>query len=247
MPTQLTRFAAVIALALASLQACAEVSFEDRRREMVRQIENTILQTSDYTGRERFDPRVMRAMADVPRHEFVPEAMRGAAYLNRPLPIGKGQTISQPYIVALMTELAGVDADSVVLEVGTGSGYQAAILADLVREVYTIEIIEELGRQAGQVLERLGYHNVQVRIGDGYQGWPEHAPFDAILVTAAPEQVPAPLLEQLKPGGRLVIPVGPQGASQSLQVITRDTAGNFSVKDVLPVGFVPLTGGGNRH
>jgi protein-L-isoaspartate(D-aspartate) O-methyltransferase len=240
------RAALFAALTVHALHACGEPTYEEQHREMLRQIEAMAHDTASYIGRERFDARVMRAMAAVPRHEFVPESMRSAAYLNRPLPIGNDQTISQPYIVALMTDLAEVGADSVVLEVGTGSGYQAAVLAEIVREVYTIEIIEELGLTAEQTLERLGYANVHVRIGDGYRGWPERAPFDAILVTAAPESVPLPLIEQLKPGGRLVIPVGRQNAAQTLQVLTRDESGALSVRDVLPVGFVPLTGDGRR-
>ena len=180
-------------------------------------------------------------MRTVPRHEFVPAEMRDDAYANRPLPIGEGQTISQPYIVALMTDLAGVDADSIVLEVGTGSGYQAAVLAKIVSHVYTIEIIGTLGRRAAQTLERLGYQNVTVRIGDGYLGWPAFAPFDAIVVTAAPEAVPPPLIEQLKVGGKLVVPVGPEGRTQSLQVLEKEPGGEITTTDMLPVAFVPLT------
>lgn len=231
----------VVAMISASQNGCAAESFDDQRQEMVRDIEKMVRETSSYLGTDRLNERVIHAVAGVPRHEFVPAAVRSFAYANRPLPIGEGQTISQPYIVALMTDLADVDENSVVLEVGTGSGYQAAILAELVAHVYTIEIVQELGRRADATLQRLGYRNVTVRVGDGYAGWPEHAPFDAILVTAAPEQVPQPLLDQLKPGGRLVIPVGAQYSSQSLQVITRDASGKLSVRDVLPVGFVPLT------
>ncbi|MFQ5660022.1 MAG: protein-L-isoaspartate(D-aspartate) O-methyltransferase [Gammaproteobacteria bacterium] len=212
------------------------------RQNMITDIQETVRYTSAYIGKQALDEKVMAVMATVPRHEFVPERLRDYAYENRPLPIGNGQTISQPYIVALMTDLADVNKDSVVLEVGTGSGYQAAVLAELVKHVYTIEIIEKLGREAEQTLQRLGYRNVTVRIGDGYHGWLEHAPFDAILVTAAPEEVPGPLIQQLKPGGKLVIPVGNQYSSQSLQVIEKDLAGKITRHDVLPVGFVPLTG-----
>jgi protein-L-isoaspartate(D-aspartate) O-methyltransferase len=217
---------------------------ETQRRlsRMLDEIDETMQQTAGYTGVAHLSAAVRDALAHVPRHEFVPVELREHAYLNRPLPIGSDQTISQPYIVALMTELAAVGPGARVLEVGTGSGYQAAVLAEIVGHVYTIEIIEELGRRAERVLQRLGYANVTVRIGDGYHGWPEQAPFDAILVTAAPETVPQPLIDQLKPGGRLVIPVGRQGQSQSLQVLTRDQTGKLSVRDVLPVGFVPLTG-----
>ncbi|MBI1733365.1 MAG: protein-L-isoaspartate(D-aspartate) O-methyltransferase [Gammaproteobacteria bacterium] len=208
---------------------------------MLDEIADTVQRTQAYTGRQRFSPRVLEAMARVPRHEFVPVELRGLAYENRPLPIGHGQTISQPYIVALMTELADLQPDDVVLEIGTGSGYQAAVLATLVKRVYSIEIIPELGRRAETDLHRLGYANVQVRIGDGYHGWPEFAPFDAILVTAAPEKIPPPLLEQLRPGGRLVVPVGPARDAQSLQLLRKNAAGELDVEDVLPVGFVPLT------
>lgn len=209
---------------------------------MLDEIDVTMRQTSGHTGVDRLSAPVRAALARVPRHEFVPVALREHAYINRPLPIGNDQTISQPYIVALMTELAGVGRESKVLEIGTGSGYQAAVLAELAARVYTIEIIGELGRLAEETLRRLDYRNVEVRIGDGFHGWPEQAPFDAILVTAAPEKVPQPLIDQLKPGGRLVIPVGRQGETQSLQVISRDADGQVHVRDVLPVGFVPLTG-----
>jgi protein-L-isoaspartate(D-aspartate) O-methyltransferase len=167
--------------------------------------------------------------------------LRAAAYANRPLPIGEDQTISQPYIVALMTDLADVGPDSIVLEVGTGSGYQAAVLAEIVAHVYTIEIIDALGRRAAQTLERLGYDNVTVRIGDGYLGWPEVGPFDAIVVTAAPDAVPPPLIEQLRVGGKLVVPVGPAGRRQSLQILEKEPGGSVTVTNVLPVAFVPLT------
>lgn len=213
------------------------------REAMLQAIRDDIAATSSYTGINSFDPAVMAAMSAVPRHEFIPRHLRKYAYLNRPLPIGHDQTISQPYIVALMTELADVDGDSVVLEVGTGSGYQAAVLAAIVKQVYTMEIVAPLGRRAQQTLQRLGYHNVEVRIGDGYHGWPEQAPFDAILVTAAPEKVPQPLLDQLRPGGRLVIPVGKQGTVQNLQVLEKDLRGAIREHSALPVSFVPLTGG----
>ena len=193
------------------------------------------------SGPPHISKDVMEVMAQVPRHEYVPEAHRRDAYDNRPLPIGAGQTISQPYIVALMTDLAGVDDDSVVLEVGTGSGYQAAVLAALTRHVYTIEIVDSLAERAAATLERLGVHNVTVKAGDGYAGWPEHAPFDAIVVTAAPDTVPAPLIEQLAPGGRLVIPVGPNYRVQMLKVLTKQEDGSVETRDVIPVVFVPFT------
>jgi protein-L-isoaspartate(D-aspartate) O-methyltransferase len=185
------------------------------------------------------DERVLEAMRKVPRHEFVPPNLRASAYEDRPLPIGHNQTISQPYIVAVMTDLAEVDAESRVLEVGTGSGYQAAVLAELVAEVYTIEIVEPLAVRAARTLERLGYASVHVRHGDGYRGWPAAAPFDAILVTAAAPTVPPALLEQLSVGGRLVIPVGDR--AQRLEVHTRTSSG-VSVDRSFPVRFVPMTG-----
>lgn len=209
---------------------------------MVNEIRDMVRETSSYIGKKSLDERVIQAMARVPRHEFVPENMRSYAYENRPLPIGEEQTISQPYIVALMTDLAGVSEDAVILEVGTGSGYQAAVLAELAGHVYTMEIIESLGERARATLAKLDYQNVTVRIGDGYHGWPEHAPFDAILVTAAPEQVPQPLIEQLKPGGKLVIPVGRPFGGQSLKLLVKNSSGEIETRDILPVGFVPLTG-----
>jgi protein-L-isoaspartate(D-aspartate) O-methyltransferase len=220
--------------------ACAQSDWEAEREALAREVEEDVRLTSSYTGKLLLNPQVMSAIRKVPRHEFVPEAHRQYAYLNRPLPIGEDQTISQPYIVALMTDLAGVNENSRVLEIGTGSGYQAAVLAEIVGHVYTIEIIEALGRRAEQTLERLGYENVSVRVGDGYKGWPEHAPFDAIIVTAAPETVPEPLKEQLAVGGRLVIPVGPQYGEQSLQVLTKQANGELTKTDVLPVRFVPF-------
>jgi len=186
------------------------------------------------------DPRVLAAVRDVPRHLFVPPDRSADAYIDAPLSIGHGQTISQPYIVALMTELARPAATDSALEVGTGSGYQAAILARLVSKVRTIELVEPLGRSAAVTLARLGVANVEVRIGDGYQGWPEAAPFDIILVTAAPDAVPAALVAQLKPGGRLVIPVGPVGGVQNLLVIEKDAQGRTTTRSVLPVRFVPM-------
>ena len=220
----------------------ANEDYSSARMQMVNEIRDMVRETRSYIGKDSLNERVIQAMARVPRHEFVPDTIRSYAYENRALPIGEEQTISQPYIVALMTDLADIDKNATVLEVGTGSGYQAAVLAELAGHVYTIEIIDSLGKRARATLERLGYRNVTVRIGDGYHGWPEHAPFDAILVTAAPEQVPQPLIEQLKPGGKLVIPVGRPFGGQSLQVLEKNAAGEVVIKDVLPVGFVPLTG-----
>lgn len=193
-------------------------------------------------GRGIDDARVLEAMRKVPRHRFVPEELAAQAYLDQPLPIGHDQTISQPYIVALMTQLARPQAGDRVLEVGTGSGYQAAVLAELVAEVYSIEIVTPLATRAALLLRELGYSNFAVRSGDGYAGWPEHAPFDAIVVTAAPERIPAPLLEQLRPGGRLVIPVGPAHATQQLRVVEKDAQGRLHERHITPVRFVPFTG-----
>jgi protein-L-isoaspartate(D-aspartate) O-methyltransferase len=185
------------------------------------------------------DERVLAAMAEVPRHAFVPEAERGLAYDDRPLPIGYGQTISQPYIVALMSALAQLGPEARVLEIGTGSGYHAAVMSRLAGEVYTVEIVAPLGERARDVLAGLGYTNVHVRIGDGYQGWPEEAPFDAVVLTAAPPAIPQPLLDQLAVGGRMVVPVGEY--DQDLQVVTK-TAQGVTTRSVIPVRFVPMTG-----
>lgn len=228
-------------VALLAAVACAQPSFEARRAELIEEIERDVRQTSAYIGKTRLDDLVMKAVATVARHEFVPSQFRDRAYENRPLPIGEEQTISQPYIVALMTDLAAVGPESIVLEIGTGSGYQAAVLAEIVDQVYTIEIIEPLGRRAAETLEKLGYDNVTVRIGDGYRGWPEFAPFDAIVVTAAPEEIPPPLIDQLKIGGKLVVPVGSRGRVQSLQVLERGPGGEITTTHVLPVVFVPFT------
>jgi len=186
---------------------------------------------------------VLQAMLAVPRHLFVPAGLRGEAYEDRPLAIGEGQTISQPYIVALMTELLDLNGDDRVLEIGTGSGYHAAVLSRVAGEVWTIEIIPSLGERARRTLEELGYDNVHVRIADGYQGWPEEAPFDAVILTAAPARIPTPLLQQLAEGGRLVAPVG--SGVQTLQLFTK-TAEGVVKRDVLPVVFVPMTGEAQR-
>jgi protein-L-isoaspartate(D-aspartate) O-methyltransferase len=186
------------------------------------------------------DARVLAVMREVPRHLFVPESEAAHAYEDHPLPIGWNQTISQPYIVALMTELAEISPEEKVLEIGTGSGYQSAVLARLAREVYSIEIVPGLARESAERLKKLGYANATVREGDGYRGWGEHAPFDAIIVTAAPDRIPQPLLDQLAPGGRMVIPVGK--FFQELKVLSKDKNGKISEKDILPVRFVPMTG-----
>ena len=212
------------------------------RKKLMRQIENDVSSTSRYLNKKALDSRVMEAMATVPRHKFVPNTLIPYAYDNRPLPIGQGQTISQPYIVAIMTDLLEIKPSDVVLEIGTGSGYQAALLAELAEQVYTIEIIEPLYKSATKRLAGLGYSNVTTQLGDGYYGWPEHAPFDAIMVTAAAGQVPPPLIRQLKPGGRMIIPVGGAFMTQFLLLIEKCVDKTVSTRQILPVRFVPLTG-----
>jgi protein-L-isoaspartate(D-aspartate) O-methyltransferase len=212
------------------------------RQAMLEEITADVRLTSQSLNKEALDPRVLEVMGRVPRHELVPAELRAAAYENRPLPIGHGQTISQPYIVAIMTDLLKLEPGGRALEIGTGSGYQAAILAELGAEVYTIEIIADLGKQAQRNLERLGYKNIEVRIGDGYYGWKEHAPYDAIVVTAAASHVPPPLIKQLKNGGRMVIPVGSRFMVQQLLLVEKDAAGKVTTRQILPVRFVPLTG-----
>jgi len=211
------------------------------RAQMVAEIAAMARETGGETGRPRFSDAVMAAMGKVPRHRFVPALQDIFAYENRPLPIGEGQTISQPYIVALMTDLLDPKPTDSVLEVGTGSGYQAAVLAELVAKVTTIEIVAPLGRRAMRLLDELGYRNVTVRIGDGYGGWPAAAPFDAIIVTAAPATIPQPLIDQLKPGGRMVIPVGGSSDVQQLLVVEKHSDGRTTTRRTLPVRFVPLT------
>ncbi|MFQ5774044.1 MAG: protein-L-isoaspartate(D-aspartate) O-methyltransferase [Kiloniellaceae bacterium] len=226
-------------------ETAAEDSAEARRRaQMIEVIQEHARRTYSSALAPRISAAVLEAMGRVPRHEFVPENLRGRAYEDRPLPIGYGQTISQPYIVALMTDLLAPAPGMKVLEVGTGSGYQAAVLAALGIEVYTVEIVPQLGRQARARLERLGYGAIETRIGDGYYGWPEAAPFDGLLVTAAAGHVPPPLVRQLKPGGRMVIPVGPPFMVQQLVLVTKAEDGTVRTRQLLPVSFVPLTG---RH
>ena len=214
-----------------------------QRERMVSEVQAMYAETRAQTGLEAMSPAVRAALGKVERHRLVPPAQAAAAYRNHPLPIGSGQTISQPYIVALSTDLLNAQADDVVLEVGTGSGYQAAVLAVIVQQVYSIEVVESLGRTAAERLAELGYRNVQVRVGDGYQGWPEKAPFDGILVTAAAPQVPPALVAQLKTGGRMVIPVGGSNDIQHLKVLTKRADGGYDEKRVLPVRFVPLVPG----
>jgi len=207
---------------------------------MIDDIEAEVAFTRHMIGKNALDARVMEAMRRVPREEFVPQSLRSRAFANGPLPIGHGQTISQPYIVALMTDLVHPKADATILEVGTGSGYQAAVLSLLVRQVYSVEVIPTLAEEASARLRRLGFLNVAVRAGDAYAGWQDHAPFDGILVTAAAPEVPPPLLEQLKPGGHMVIPVGPAFGHQELLLIEKDERGRVHEKSMLGVAFVPF-------
>jgi protein-L-isoaspartate(D-aspartate) O-methyltransferase len=221
----------VAVVAGASCQRRPVERYDDARKRMV---EKQII------ARGIEDDRVIQAMLKVPRHRFVPEKYRHYAYSDTPVPIGHDQTISQPYIVALMTERLNLSSADRVLEIGTGSGYQAAILAEIAKEVYTIEIIEPLGRSAGQLLEDMGYDNIEVMVGDGYLGWPENAPFDRIIVTCAPTEIPEPLLEQLKEGGIMMIPVGTAGFQYLYRV--KKYMGEPETEEVIPVSFVPLTG-----
>jgi protein-L-isoaspartate(D-aspartate) O-methyltransferase len=212
------------------------------RAGMVKEIEQDVAETAARIGRTRLNDKVMAVIGTVPRHEFVSGEGRWAAYLNRPLSIGHGQTISQPYIVALMTDLLAVSPEAKVLEIGAGSGYQAAVLSHLVREVHSLEIIPELARECRERLDRLGYDNVTVHEGDGFFGLESEAPFDAIIVTAAAAFIPPPLVRQLKPGGRMVIPVGNPFAVQYLMLVEKSDQGEIATRQVLPVRFVPLTG-----
>lgn len=214
--------------------------WETSLQDMLDTIRSEAKYTASYTGREKFSERVLQAMHDVDRKDFVPEHYHIQAYDNGPLPIGHGQTISQPYIVALMTDLLDLTPQSIVLEIGTGSGYQAAILARLAHQVYTIERVPALAEAAGQRLQRLGYANVEVRCDDGYFGWQDKGPFDAIIVTAAASHIPQSLIDQLKPGGRMIIPVGLQYMPQQLLLVSKDARGNTQTKFVLDVAFVPL-------
>ena len=207
---------------------------------MIADIESEVLYTRKMIGRDALDERVMNAMREVPRDKFVPDNLRPFAYENGPLPIGHAQTISQPYIVALMTDLLNPDKNDVILEVGTGSGYQTAILSCLVNKVYSMEFIKELSEAATDRLKCIGYHNIETCTGNGYKGWPEHAPYDGIIVTAAATHIPEALVEQLKPGGRMAIPVGLPHFHQELMLVEKDQAGETHVTSVLGVAFVPL-------
>jgi protein-L-isoaspartate(D-aspartate) O-methyltransferase len=215
---------------------------ESKLSRMVHEIEEEVTLTRHLIGKDTLNPRVLDAMRKVPRDRFVPLESKAYAYENGPLPIGYGQTISQPYMVALMTDLLAPKPDGIVLEIGTGSCYQAAVLSLLVRRVYTVEIIPELAEQAKDRLMRLGYTNVEIRAGDGYYGWPDHAPYDGIIVTAAAPYLPRPLLAQLKAGGRMVIPIGLPYRDQEPMLVEKDEQGHIETRGILEVAFVPLTG-----
>lgn len=231
-PRWLMALAALLALTAQAAGAGDDPWREARRQMVSRQIQ----------ARGVDDPRVLQAMGAVPRHLFVPPAWRASAYADHPLPIGQGQTISQPFIVAYMTELLGLRGGERVLEIGTGSGYQAAVLSLMAAEVYSVELVPELCQEAAQRLAKLGYTNVRVRCGDGYQGWPEAAPFQAIMVTAAAPEVPPLLVEQLAPGGRLLLPRGPAGGLQFLVMVEKTGDGRLVTRELDPVRFVPLVG-----
>lgn len=224
-------------------KAASDEAFASARGEMIRRIKQITNAVGPIDGRDTIAANVLEAMARIPRHHFVPESVRHYAYKDRPLPIGFGQTISQPYIVALMTDLLDLDIADSVLEIGTGSGYQAAVLSEIVHSVATIEIVPQLALQAAHRMRTLGFDNVATRQGDGYYGWPEKAPFDAIIVTAAANHVPPPLVKQLKRGGRMIIPVGTRFAIQHLILVEKADDGSLTARQLLPVRFVPLTGG----
>lgn len=214
--------------------------FTASRRQMVQEIALYVKYTSEQTGKEALDERILEVMGRVPRHVFVPVELQSFAYADTPLPIGYGKTISQPYMVALMTDLLALKPDDTVLEIGTGLGYQAAILAELAQKVYSIEIIEELEEGARKRLKQNGYTNIETKVGDGYHGWPKNAPFDAIIVTAAPDLVPPALINQLKAGGRMVVPAGVSLDSQQLMLVEKDPNGRITTKEILPVRFTQL-------
>ena len=232
----------LLALACATCWAQAADDYQELRARLVKQISQDVRETRIYIGKSSLDDRVMRVLGLVGRHRFVPANLQSQAYQNRPLPIGYGQTISQPYIVALMTDLLEPEPADVVLEIGTGSGYQAAVLSRLVSQVYSIEIIPQLAKSASERLQRLGFENVEVKNADGYYGWQEHAPFDAIIVTAASSHIPPALVAQLKPGGVLMIPVGPVFQVQQLSMVQKAETGELTTRQILPVRFVPFTG-----
>lgn len=211
--------------------------------QLIKDIESEVRYTQSYIGKDKLDDRVMSAMAKVPREQFVPGNLHSFAFDNGPLPIGRGQTISQPYIVALMSDLLALKPEHKVLEIGTGSGYQTAVLSLLCSKVFTVELIDELSKQAQVLFHKLNYKNIETRTGNGYLGWPEHAPYDGIIVTAAATHVPAPLIDQLKPGGNLVIPVGMPNFHQELMLIEKNIEGELETRNILGVAFVPLVDG----
>jgi protein-L-isoaspartate(D-aspartate) O-methyltransferase len=214
--------------------------FDRGKKRMIADIQREVQYTRTMTGKDALDERVIQAMKEVPRDAFVPNGMKMRAFDNGPLPIGHGQTISQPYIVALMTDLLEIEAVDTVLEIGTGSGYQTAILSRLCKQVYSLEIIPELSASAGRLLEQLGYDNIEMRSGNGFEGWPDNGPYDGIIVTAAAPYIPDTLFDQLKPGGRLVIPVGLPYRRQELIVVTKDERGEMQTEAILGVAFVPM-------
>ena len=242
-PLAALAMAALLLVAGSATAIATDDPFAEARSAMVRAVAEDAERTAAWIGKAALAPRVMEALGRVPRHLFVPPELQHFGYLNRPLPIGYGQTISQPYIVALMTDLLAPEPGDVAFELGTGSSYQAAVLAELVAEVYTVEIVEPLAASATDRLDALGYDNVTVRAGDGYFGWEEYAPFDAIVVTAAASHVPPPLIEQLQPGGRMVIPVGGRFAVQQLLLLEKTEDGEIITRQIAAVRFVPLTGG----
>lgn len=224
-------------------QAVPETIFTTERRHLVDEVVEDFHKTAKWTGRSRPSAQVINVLSRVPRHEFVPADMRVSAYVNRPLAIGHGQTISQPYIVALMTDLLDLEGGETVLEIGTGSGYQAAVLAEIAALVLTIEFVPALSEAAQAALARAGYRNIRFRVGDGRLGWPDEGPFRAIIVTAAAETIPDSLIAQLAPGGRMILPVGKANGPQNLILVRRDETGRITKDTVLPVAFVPLVGG----
>jgi protein-L-isoaspartate(D-aspartate) O-methyltransferase len=240
-----SRWLAVAITLLLDSPVAADEGMAGERQAMAAEVASMARDIGAGKGRGMIDPRVLGVLGRVPRHEFVPLPYRRNAYDNRPLPIGYGQTISQPYIVAVMTDLLRVSAGDTALEIGTGSGYQAAVMAELGARVSSIEIVEPLAREAAERLRRLGYATIATKIGDGYDGWPEQGPFDAIVVTAAASHVPPPLVRQLKPGGRMVIPVGAAFQPQQLLLVEKRHDGTLTTRQVMPVMFVPFTGGHN--
>lgn len=232
----LSVFLLIPALVFSQTDEWSPPNFSERQRDRNEMVEDQLV------PRDINDREVLDAMREVPRHLLVPEGNRSRAYMDSPLPIGHGQTISQPYIVAFMTQILDLDHGDKVLEIGTGSGYQAAVLSHITPNVYSIEIIEALGNRAKQDLEELGYSNINVKIGDGYYGWEEHAPFDAIIVTAASGHIPSPLVRQLKPGGTVVIPIGGPYQTQTLMKVTKSESGQIQTESLMAVRFVPMTG-----